>query len=320
MYRAVLTGPHDFESWRKAARMLALADVLPDEILWEIGEIADVSPTPTAGAAQLSVPRAFVDLARQAILHEDPERFTILYALLLLVGHDRGLIEDRSDPLVARVEAMAREVSMAKTQKIRQGSNSEAAWAALRDEAMGCTRCHLYKHATQTVFGEGPVDARMMLVGEQPGDQEDLQGHPFVGPAGQMLDRALEKAGVDRTQVYVSNAVKHFKFEPRGKRRIHSKPNAGEISACRWWIDQERALIRPRVIVALGASAGHALLGRAITISRMRGTPVLLEDGSECHITIHPSYLLRIDDDARAQQEYHQFVDDLIRARAAAAA
>jgi len=320
MYRAVLTGPHDFESWRNAARVLALADVLPDEILWEIGEIADVSPTPAASAGQLSVPRAFVDLARQAVLHEDPERFTILYALLLLVGHDRGLIEDRSDPLVARVEAMAREVSMAKTQKIRQGSNSEAAWAALRDEAMGCTRCHLYKHATQTVFGEGPVDARMMLVGEQPGDQEDLQGHPFVGPAGQMLDRALEKAGVDRTQVYVSNAVKHFKFEPRGKRRIHSKPNAGEISACRWWIDQERALIRPRVIVALGASAGHALLGRAITISRMRGTPLPLEDGSECHVTIHPSYLLRIDDDARAKQEYQQFVDDLARARAAAAA
>jgi DNA polymerase len=117
----------------------------------------------------------------------------------------------------------------------------------------------------------------------------------------------------------VSNAVKHFKFEPRGKRRIHSKPNAGEISACRWWIDQERALIRPRVIVALGASAGHALLGRAITISRMRGTPVLLEDGSECHITIHPSYLLRIDDDARARQEYQLFVEDLARAHAAAA-
>jgi len=319
MYRAVLTGPHDFESWRDTARPLALAGILPDEIIWDVGETASVSPAPPAGEAQLSVPRAFVDLARQAILHADPERFTILYALLLLLGQDSKLIEDRSDPLVARVEAMAREVSMAKTQKIRQGSNSEAAWAALRDEAMGCTRCHLYKNATQTVFGEGPADARMMLVGEQPGDQEDLQGHPFVGPAGQMLDRALEKAGVDRMQVYVSNAVKHFKFEPRGKRRIHSKPNAGEISACRWWIDQERALIRPRVIVALGASAGHALLGRAITISRMRGTPIPLEDGSECHITIHPSYLLRIDDDARARQEYQLFVEDLARAHAAAA-
>ena len=127
------------------------------------------------------------------------------------------------------------------------GGNSAAAWEALREEAMRCTRCHLYKCATQTVFGEGGVSARLMLVGEQPGDQEDLAGKPFVGPAGQVLDRALEEAGVDRSTTYVTNAVKHFKFEQRGKRRIHSKPNGPEIDACRWWIDQERALIRPPV-------------------------------------------------------------------------
>ena len=198
-----------------------------------------------------------------------------------------------------------------------KGSNSESVWKKLRDEASRCTRCDLYKHAIQTVFGEGPLDAKLMLVGEQPGDQEDRQGRPFVGPAGQILDRALKKAGVDRRQVYVSNAVKHFKFEPRGKRRIHSKPNAGEIAACRWWIDQERALIKPPVIVALGASAGHALLGKAFTIGRMRGTPIPLEDGSECHVTVHPSYLLRIDDAIRARDEHDRFVHDLKIAHAA---
>lgn len=224
-----------------------------------------------------------------------------------------------TDPLVARVEALAREVNMAGIkEKAGSGGNSEAAWAALRDKAMGCTRCHLYKHTTQTVFGEGPVDAKLMLVGEQPGDQEDLQGRPFVGPAGQLLDRALENAGVERSQVYISNAVKHFKFEPRGKRRIHSKPDAGEIAACRWWIDQERALIRPPVVVALGASAAHALLGRAGTISRTRGTPIPLEDGSACHATVHPSYLLRIEDKVRAKEEYRRFVEDLERARISA--
>lgn len=318
MYRAYVAGQHDFESWRAAARPFILAGIAPQEIEWTVGE----APLPTADPVPLpghniSVPKAFFDLARVAIEHEDPNRFALLYALLYIVSQDRTALNDRSDPLTARVEAMARDVNMAKVTSSK-GSNSEAAWQSLREEAIGCTRCDLYKHATQTVFGEGPLDARLMLVGEQPGDQEDLQGRPFVGPAGQVLDRALEKAGVDRAQVYISNAVKHFKFEPRGKRRIHSKPNAGEISACRWWIDQERALVKPPVIVALGASAGQALLGKAVTISRMRGTPIPLEDGSECHITIHPSYLLRIDDKARADEEYHRFVDDLKMAHRAA--
>ncbi len=186
----------------------------------------------------------------------------------------------------------------------------------LREEAMHCQRCHLWEPATQTVFGEGPVDARLMLVGEQPGDQEDLAGHPFVGPAGQMLDRALAEAGIDRSHVYVTNAVKHFKYEPRGKRRIHSKPNAGEITACRWWIDQERAMVRPDVVVALGATAAHSLLGKTVTIKAAREAPVLLPDGTELRVTIHPSYLLRIEDQAIARAEYARFVDDL---RAAAA-
>jgi uracil-DNA glycosylase family protein len=313
MHRALLPAEHDFESWRDIARAFALAGIPPDQIAWEIGPGEGDIPAPS-GHAQLSVPKVFVDLARIAILHDDPGRFGLLYALLIAVSDDRSILADRSNPLVARVETLAREVKMVMTEP----SRNESAWAALRKGAMTCTRCHLYKHATQTVFGEGPTNAKLMLVGEQPGDQEDLQGRPFVGPAGQLLNRALKRAGVDRKRVYISNAVKHFKFEPRGKRRIHSKPDTGEIAACRWWIDQERALIKPPVVVALGASAAHALLGRSVTISRTRGTPIPLEDGSECHVTIHPSYLLRIDDDDRAKEEYRRFVEDLTRAKSAA--
>ena len=195
------------------------------------------------------------------------------------------------------------------------GANVAGSWQALRDEAMGCTRCPLYKNATQTVFGEGPLDAKLMFVGEQPGDQEDLAGKPFIGPAGRMFDDALEKAGVDRARVYVTNAVKHFKYEQRGKRRIHSKPNAGEIKACRWWYAQERELIRPAVTVALGATAARQMLGKAVTIGGARGEPHRLEDGSEGWVTVHPSFLLRIHEQADAEVELDRFIDDLKRVK-----
>lgn len=191
------------------------------------------------------------------------------------------------------------------------GSNIAAAWQALRDEAQGCTRCDLYKCGTQTVFGEGPVDARLIFVGEQPGDQEDLAGRPFVGPAGQMFDRAIAAAGIDRTSVYVTNAVKHFKFERRGKRRIHSKPNAGEISACRWWYAHERELIRPAMTVALGATAARQMLGKAVTITATRGRALDLAEGGLGWVTIHPSFLLRMPDKSRAEEEFAAFVEDL---------
>jgi DNA polymerase len=197
--------------------------------------------------------------------------------------------------------------------------SSEAAWEALRDEAQGCTRCPLWKPATQTVFGEGPVTARLMLVGEQPGDQEDLAGRPFVGPAGRLLDRALEEAEIDRARIYLTNAVKHFKFTPRGKRRIHAKPDAGEIAACRWWIEQERRLLRPAVTVALGATAARALFGKVVTIAATRGRAHPLADGGEGRVTIHPSFLLRIDDKARAAGEYRRFVAALAEAATRAA-
>jgi DNA polymerase len=173
----------------------------------------------------------------------------------------------------------------------------------------------LFRHATQTVFGEGPADARLMLVGEQPGDQEDLAGRPFVGPAGQMLNRALREAGIARESVYVTNAVKHFKFEPRGKRRMHATPNSSEIEICRFWLDQERALLKPAVIVLLGASAARAVLGRAVTISRERGRAIAMGD-AQAMVTTHPSYLLRLPDEASKEREYAALVADLRTAHA----
>jgi DNA polymerase len=202
---------------------------------------------------------------------------------------------------------------MAQNPRGQIGGNALGAWEAVRAEAIGCTRCHLYKCGTQTVFGEGPLDARILFVGEQPGDQEDVAGRPFVGPGGQLLDRALAEAGIDRSAAYVTNAVKHFKFERRGRRRIHQKPDAGEIQACRWWIDQERLLIRPAVTVALGATAGRSIFGKAITIGAMRGRAHALPEGGEAWVTVHPSFLLRVRDDREA--EYAKFVEDLARIR-----
>jgi uracil-DNA glycosylase len=461
MMRTVsLTAPDDFEAWRDAARALILHAVPPEEIVWQAGEpdlFATDDVAMPAAAGTLSVPRAVIDLARSVICHRDPQRFALLYTLLWRLQADRTLIADAANPLVRRLEelakavrrdihkmrafvrfrelatpaavegegssirfvawfepehhivranagffvrrfanmcwsiltpdisihwdgetlsegpgavksdapdgdpvedvwkqyyasifnparvkigammkempkrywknmpetalipdliakAQARESSMIKMSTERP--NSLLAWEGLREEAAGCTRCPLYKPATQTVFGEGPVDARIMFVGEQPGDQEDLAGRPFVGPAGQVFDRALAEAGIDRAQVYVSNAVKHFKFEQRGKRRIHSKPGAGEIEACRWWIDQERAIIAPEVTIALGATAARSLFGKVMTIGKSRGHRLDLPGGGAAWITVHPSYLLRIEDKGAAAEEYARFVDDLKAATA----
>jgi DNA polymerase len=178
-------------------------------------------------------------------------------------------------------------------------------------EALTCERCPLHEAATQTVFGEGPAGAAVMFVGEQPGDQEDMIGRPFVGPAGQMMDRALEEAGIDRRTVYVTNAVKHFKFTPRGKRRIHQTPEVPEIQACKFWLGLEREAVRPKLLVLMGGSAARAVMGRAVTISRERGRPLTLPDGQMAFVTVHPSFLLRIPDEAGKKREYAAFVWDL---------
>jgi DNA polymerase len=181
----------------------------------------------------------------------------------------------------------------------------------LREEAASCRACPLWKNATQTVFGEGPAHAKIVLVGEQPGDKEDLAGHPFVGPAGQMLDRALEEAGVDRRKVYVTNAVKHFKFVPRGKIRLHQKPATPEIRACRQWYERELAAIKPQLVVAMGATAAQCVFGKVTPINKNRGRLIDLDEGVEALVTVHPSYLLRLPDEESKEREYRRFVDDL---------
>jgi uracil-DNA glycosylase len=467
-HRVTLAAPNDFDGWRDAARDLAEAGVPASAVVWQVeGEAADLfgSDAQQAAAPSFPVPRAFVDLAQTVVCHSDPERFALLYAMLLRLKTNRHALDDQAEPLVRRlhdltkavrrdihkmhafvrfreiddrfvaffepehhivrrassffvnrftnmhwsiltpelsihwdgqtlsegpgaaraeapsgdpleetwrtyyasifnparlkVGAMLKEMpkkywrnmpetslvqpliagarhrelemidrSAAKEglqhaleaeRRIEPGGNLRASWEALLKDARKCMRCDLYKFGTQTVFGEGPLDASIMFVGEQPGDQEDLAGRPFVGPAGQLFDAALEKAGIDRSATYVTNAVKHFKFVQRGKKRIHSKPGAGEIEACRWWIEHERELIRPPVAVALGATAAHSLFGKAMAIGKNRGVPLQLADGSECWITVHPSFLLRIPEEDRRREERALFVRDLklIKERAA---
>src|ERR671919_1077307 len=183
--------------------------------------------------------------------------------------------------------------------------------AELKDEASGCTACPLFENATQTVFGEGPKNARVMLVGEQPGDVEDREGRPFVGPAGQLLDWAIDKAGIDRPRAYVTNVVKHFKWVPRGKRRIHSKPSSMEIRACLPWLEEEVALVKPEALVCLGATAAQALLGRSFRVTRERGHFVRSPLAPHVMATVHPSSLLRIEDDAERKDAIRTFVREL---------
>lgn len=467
-FRVTLAAADDFDGWRDAARGLAEANVPPSAITWQVeGEAGDLfgSAPPPAGGASFAVPRGFVELAKAVICHSDPERFALLYALLLRTKADRHAIDDEADPLVRRLQGLAKEVRrdvhkmhafvrfrevdgrfvaffepdhhivrraapffvnrftnmrwsiltpelsihwdgerleegpgatrtdapdgdpleetwrtyysnifnparlkvgamlkempkkywrnmpetslvqpliagararelemidrsaakdelervVAAERRLEPGGNLRAAWEALLKDARNCTRCDLYKCGTQTVFGEGPLDATIMFVGEQPGDNEDIEGRPFVGPAGQLFDASLDKAGIDRSTVYVTNAVKHFKFERRGKKRIHSKPDAGEIEACRWWQQQERELIRPPVTVALGATAARSLIGKTVTIGKVRGQPLALSGGGECWVTVHPSFLLRLPEEERRREERALFVRDLERIRARAA-
>jgi DNA polymerase len=186
-----------------------------------------------------------------------------------------------------------------------------ASLAALARAVDGCRRCELWRHATHGVAGEGPAAAPLMLVGEQPGDQEDLAARPFVGPSGRLLDKALAEAGVGREAAYVTNAVKHFKHEVRGKRRLHKTPDRGEVIACRWWLEAERSLVKPRVVVAMGATAARSVFGRAMPVMASRGKALPLADGAAGVVTVHPSYLLRAPDPRARAQAYAAFVGDL---------
>lgn len=454
-YLVEMPEPDDFDFWREQARRLVQCGIPPDRVAWsEPGGGGDLFahgepdlPAPPPDARAVRANKRFVSLARNAILHSEPERFALLYRLLWRLQTDPRMIEDKADPDVRRVEELAKNVrrdshkmhAFVRFRLIESGEESDegagehyVAWfepehhilranagffmrrfanmrwsiltprgslhwdgetmaegppaersdapggdpmedlwrtyyasifnparlkigamlkempkkywknmpeAALIPELVagaqgreaqmvekgarefaerpdtleaidraihGCRQCPIGGLDNQAVMGEGPVDGKafsgLMIVGEQPGDQEDRQGRPFVGPAGQLLDTHLERVGIDRGSAYVTNAVKHFKYVQRGKRRLHQNPGAKEIDICRWWIESERAIVQPRLVLAMGASAARSLLGKTVSISKARGTPIPLEDGSELWVTSHPSYLLRLDGAAREEQ------------------
>ncbi len=461
-----LDGETDFDGWRTAARRLRAAGVPPEAVTWSTeSELFADEIEAAPGASAVTAPAAFVDLARDVVLHRSPSRWDALYRLLWRLKDEPRLLALATDEDVQRAVHLQREVSRAshkmkafvrfrdvphpegeafaawfepphrvlektapffvrrftamrfsiltpdlcahwdtRTLSFTPGEDRasipppdalEEAWtlyyasifnparlkvrmmckempkrywrnlpeaalipdliekAATRTTAMvhadpaqtrrrvagraeakadpapstndtapaslgaiadliqGCRRCDLWRDATQGVPGEGPHDAPLMVVGEQPGDQEDLAGRAFVGPAGGVLDRAFAEAGVDRARLYLTNAVKHFKHEPRGKRRLHKTPNAGEVKACRWWLDSERSLLRPRVIMTLGATAAAAVIGKPTPVLKARGQAILLDDQSQAIVTLHPSYLLRLPDEAAKAEGFAMLVEDV---------
>ena len=438
----------DFDFWRDCARALIQARVPPDRISWiEPGGSGDLFaqgdhgvPAPTSGAPPVRANRRFVNLARNAALHSDPERFALLYRLLWRLQANPGMMEDKADDDVRKIEELDKNVRRdshkmhafvrfrlveadeaeggdryvawfepdhhilranagffmrrfanmrwsiltprgslhwdgetmtegpaAERSDAPQGDPMEDLWrtyyasifnparlkigamlkempkkywknmpeaalipelvagaqsreakmvekgalefderpetlAAIDKAISACRKCPIGLLDNHAVMGEGPQDAALMIVGEQPGDQEDMKGRPFVGPAGQLLDDHLQTAGIDRSAAYVTNAVKHFKYVQRGKRRIHQSPAAKEIDTCRWWMESERAIVQPKLVLAMGASAARGMLGKTVSISKARGAPIQLEDGSELWVTAHPSYLLRLDGAAKDEQ------------------
>lgn len=483
MIAAGLPAAASYADWRDKARALLVARIAPEDVAWTVADAPGLfaDPMPDGGGdRQVSVPRAFVDVARKAILHTEPERFALLYRVLWRLQANRALMDDASDADVSRLRALVKAVrrdehkmhafvrfkevadedgprfvawfepqhhilaetadffvrrfagmrwsivtpeasahwdgeqlqmgpggarsdvpaddardddwrayyrsmfnparlkaaamkrempkhywkNMPETREIaglvagassRAGEMVEAEPTQSRKRAGAahaliaprvasvqesrvagretapvsmeelnaalaeCRACPLWRPATQVVAGEGRAESPLLaFVGEQPGDQEDLAGRPFVGPAGQLLDRAFGAAGIDRAEAFLTNAVKHFKFEPRGKRRIHSKPGAGEIQACRWWVKHELALVKPALTVALGATSAASLAGYTGPLHALRGRVVTTKDGAPLFVTVHPSYLLRLPDAAAKEREYARFVADLGQARALA--
>ena len=306
-----------FESWQAAARMLLREGVAPAEVRWREGSKAEqpslLDEASSAPAAK--VPRQFLDLARRAAAAPDPERWQVLYdTLWRLIHENRDLLSDARDPGVKRLRALAAH-EPAEPERDGEGAApfvpKGTGLRELAEAASRCKGCELYRHATQTVFGRGSADARIVFVGEQPGDQEDRQGAPFVGPAGEVLDRALAEVSLAREKIYVTNAVKHFKFELRGKRRIHQTPRANAINACRPWLEAELERIKPDVLVALGATAARAIFGDKFRITRDRGHFAATRWAEKSIATYHPSAVLRGEDDAQKAQLYAMLVEDL---------
>jgi DNA polymerase len=303
-----------FESWQRAARALLRDDVSPGDVGWRempVGAAPALDEPPAAERA-LRVPRSFVDLARGVAIHRDLSRWSLLYEVLWRLAREGRELMAQGDPSVERLTRMEAEVRENRA-VLTAGPfvPSGAPLDALRAAAARCAGCDLSRHATQTVFGLGPADARIVLVGEQPGDQEDLKGVPFVGPAGEVFDRALVEVGLDRATLYVTNAVKHFKFTPRGKRRIHQTPGPADIAACRPWVEAELELLRPEVLVCLGATASRALIGPAFRLMQQRGTFLETRWAARTIATFHPSAVLRGQDEAERARLYEMLRDDL---------
>jgi DNA polymerase len=308
------------EAWQAAARALLHEDVPPGEIVWRETAGTPLAPPPSAhGGAR--VPRQFLDLAREAAGAADPARWAALYTVLFRLVHERrDLLSVAGDVDVRRLAVLAAEGRRAAPPPASSGPEAAgaagfvpagAALEVLQAAAARCQGCELYRHATQVVFGRGPADARIMLVGEQPGDQEDLKGAPFVGPAGEVLDRALAEVGIDRRRIYVTNAVKHFSFVMRGKRRIHQTPRASELAACRPWLEAELDALKPAVLGALGATAARALFGPEFRLLRQHGQFMATRWSPKSIATLHPSAVLRGQDDADQARLYAMLRDDL---------
>jgi len=336
--------PPTLDGFRDAARRLIAEGVAPGEVLWRERDAAaprglfdapDPEPPPPAPGSgpELMVPRPFAALAAAVVPRRDPERWALLYSVLWrIAGGDRDLMLRRDDPDLQRLRRLAdapgEMPAGGAALRVAEAETEQGAapfvpvtgdLAELARAAASCRGCDLYRDATQTVFGKGPPGARAVLVGEQPGDQEDLQGAPFVGPAGAVLDRALAEAGLPRADVYVTNAVKHFKFVRTAKRRLHQTPNAAEIGACRPWLHAELSILMPRVLVCLGASASKALLGDSFRITRDRGRFLEASYAPRVLATYHPSAVLRAEDSAGEKRIYDLLVSDLRLAASAAA-
>ncbi|HEV7501854.1 MAG TPA: UdgX family uracil-DNA binding protein [Vicinamibacteria bacterium] len=315
------------EDFRRAARRLIEERVPPAEVEWAVsGEKslfdspveAEPEGAPATPATELRVPRAFVALMEAVAPRPEPDRWRLLYAVLWRIAEgDHDVMLRRGDPDLLRLRAMAEAGPAGGAQEFapRNGAQEfvppNADLAELARAAASCKGCDLYRHATQTVFGRGPASARAVLVGEAPGDQEDLQGAPFVGPAGEVLDRALVQAGIAREQVYVTNAVKHFKFVRTPKRRIHQTPGSSEIEACRPWLAAELAILSPSVLVCLGATASKALLGASFRLMKARGRFLDSTLAPKVLATFHPSAVLRAEDEAGKSRVYDTLVADL---------
>ena len=306
-----------FESWQSAARALLREGIPPEEVQWNDGTITQSSlltltaPRAIEPVTEYRVPARFIELAQRAAAHRDPDRWALLYRILWrIVRENHDLLASERDPDVSQLMKLSEPSARP---FVPQSDSVEV----LREAVKACRGCELYKYATQAVFSRGPQSAQIALVGEVPGDQEDQRGAPFVGPAGEVLDRALAEVKLQRADLYVTNAVKHFKFERVGKRRIHKTPAPVEVNACRPWLEAELALVKPQIVVCLGATAARSMIGDQFRLMKQHGQWMETRWAPKTMATIHPSAVLRGDDPPTQERNYSILVEDLGKVAAA---